>query len=103
MPWFIKTERFKETTLNLSPNHRKAFIAKHREWALKLSESGVKISSGYLVDSTHAPGGGGLLIIEAFSYEEARSIVEKDPMIISDLVTWTLQEWIPVYGHLNLT
>ena len=46
--------------------------------------------------STGAPGGGGLLIIEADSFKVAKSIIEKDPMILNGLVKWKLQEWIPI-------
>ena len=47
---------------------------------------------------TRRPGGGGLLIFEAESYEEALAWVQNDPMIQAGLVDWKLQEWIPVSG-----
>ena len=102
MPWFIKTEHFTSKTNKLSSEVRKKYLNQHRHWVLNLKNSGVDILSGYLVDQDHSPGGGGLLIIEAGSYKEAKSIIEKDPMIVSGLVTWSLQEWIPVIGKPNI-
>ena len=100
MPWFVKTERFKSSTLSLMPSEREKYLSKHREWVIQLNSSGNKASSGYLVNSNRLPGGGGLLIFQAKSYEEAKALVEEDPMIVNDLVEWNLQEWIPFAGEI---
>ena len=99
MPWFIKTEQFTSETKKLLPKMRRKYLEQHYSWVCKLNDSGITISSGYLVDKDHSPGGGGLLIIKADSYKIAKSIIEKDPMIISGLVTWNLQEWVPILGE----
>ena len=99
MPWFIKTEHFNTETVKLLPEFREKYIEQHRTWLFKLKNEGIQISSGYLVNKNHCPGGGGLLILEANSYAEAKSIIEHDPMIEAGLVTWQLQEWIEVYGQ----
>lgn len=98
MPWFIKIEKFTPKTLELSVEDRKVFIDQHKSWVKKLKAMGKRISSGYLVDQNKTPGGGGVLIIKADSYEQAISIVHQDPMISKGLVTWELQEWIPIAG-----
>ncbi len=100
MPYFIKTERFTDDTLELLPEKRYMYIAAHRKWVLGLRNSGINISSGYLVDQKGEAGGGGLLVLEAESLKEAKSILEKDPMIANNLVNWKLQEWISVSGKL---
>ena len=100
MPLFIKTERFTEKALKLSPEKRQNHINEHCYWVEKLNKSGIKICSGYLVNEKRLPGGGGMLVIEAKSFIEAQSFIKQDPMIISDLVNWNLQEWIPVVGIL---
>ncbi|HGY5541273.1 MAG: YciI family protein [Prochlorococcus sp.] len=100
MPWFVKTERFTTQTLSLLPAQRQAYLAAHRAWVKGLISSGIKVSSGYLVDAEQRPGGGGLLILKADSFEAARRLVEQDPMIVEGLVDWNLQEWIPVCGEL---
>ena len=98
MPIFIKTEKFKDETLRLSKNERKIFLLMHKEWVENIRQSGNYIHSGYLINKNKIPGGGGLLIFEAKDYLSAQKIIEKDPMITNDLVTWELQEWIPING-----
>ena len=98
MPIFIKTEKFKKETLKLSNNERKNFLLMHKQWVKKLSKSGKYIHSGYLISENKKPGGGGLLIFEATDYLKARKIIENDPMIKHELVTWDLQEWISIDG-----
>ena len=98
MPIFIKTEKFKDETLELSNSERKVFLLMHQKWVKDIRQSGNYIHSGYLINEQKIPGGGGLLIIEAKDYSSAQQIIEKDPMITNDLVTWELQEWIPING-----
>ena len=98
MRWFIKTETFTPETAALSIDQRRPHLEAHRRWVMAQSKSGRRIHSGYLVDGEGRPGGGGLLIFEARSYEEAFSWVQADPMIQAGLVTWTLQEWIQISG-----
>ena len=100
MPWFIKTESFTKQTLKLEKKERKVLIAKHKSWVIKLQSLGMTISSGYLVDEKQLPGGGGLMIIKATCFEEAKSLIEKDPMITDGFVKWELHEWIPLVGKL---
>ena len=100
MPWFIKTERFTAQTLTLLPEQRQIYIDAHREWIKALRGSGIKVSSGFLVDAQQRPGGGGLLVLQADSFEAAKRLVEQDPMIVEGLVKWDLQQWIPVCGEL---
>ena len=99
MPIFIKTEKFKDNTLELSDSERKKFLSMHKEWVKEINQSGNYIYSGYLINEKKMPGGGGLLIIEARDYLTARKIIEEDPMIKNKLVIWELQEWIPINGN----
>ena len=96
MPIFIKTERFKDKTSELSNNERKEFLSMHKRWVKEINKSGHYIQSGYLVDEKKLPGGGGLLILEAKNYLSAKKIIENDPMITNDLVNWDLKEWISI-------
>ena len=100
MPWFIKTEKFTAQTLTLLPEQRQTYLAAHYEWIKVLRSEGVKVSSGFLVDAEQRPGGGGLLVLQADSFEAAKRLVEQDPMIVEGLVKWDLQQWIPVCGEL---
>ena len=100
MPIFIKTEQFTQQTLSLSIKERQVFLNAHKSWVVKINKNGHKVSSGYLIDSEGLPGEGGMLIIDTNSYEEAKYIVEQDPMITSGLVNWKLHEWVSVNGQL---
>ena len=77
MRMFIKTERFTSKTINLSHEKRQNHINKHKSWVMGLNKSGVKMISGYLVDKQGLPGGGGLLIIEAKSFNDAENVIKK--------------------------
>ena len=98
MPWFIKHETFTAETAALPLDQRRPHLEAHRAWVEQESAAGRRIRSGFLVDGQQRPGGGGLLIFEAASYAEALAWVQQDPMIRAALVSWTLQEWIPVSG-----
>ena len=98
MPIFIKTEQFRNKTLELSNIERKKFLLMHKEWVINIQNSGHYIHSGYLINEKKMPGGGGLLIFEAKDYITAKKIIENDPMIKNNLVIWNLQEWISIDG-----
>ena len=98
MPIFIKTEKFKCDTSDLSNSERKKFLLMHKKWVKDISKSGHYIHSGYLINEKKKPGGGGLLIFEAKDYLTAKKIIENDPMIKHELVIWDLQEWISIDG-----
>tara|TARA_Y100001968_G_scaffold292981_1_gene298640 strand:+ start:5929 stop:6264 length:336 start_codon:yes stop_codon:yes gene_type:complete len=102
MPWFIKTESFTQETLQLLPEERQEFIKKHKQWVISLKNLGQKVSSGYLVNEKKIPGGGGLLIVEAKSFAEAKLLIEKDPMIVYGLVNWKLHQWMPTVGDFSI-
>ena len=96
MPLFVKTEKFKKETLELSNIERNNFLLLHKEWVLKMKKSGHHMHSGYLINKNKIPGGGGLLIFEAEDYFTAHEVIKNDPMIKNELVYWELQEWISI-------
>ena len=96
MPIFIKTEKFKDETLELSKSEREKFLFMHKEWVKDISNSGHYIHSGYLINEKKMPGGGGLLILKAKNYLTAKKIIENDPMIKHNLVIWDLHQWISI-------
>ena len=98
MPWFAKHETFTPSAAALPIEQRRPHLEAHRRWVDQQAEQGRSIRSGFLVDSSRRPGGGGLLIFEADCYADALSLVKQDPMIEAGLVSWSLQEWIPVSG-----
>jgi hypothetical protein len=95
MPWFLKHETFRQPYAVMRPH-----LEAHKAWVAELRGRGVRVSSGYLVDGQGQPGGGGLLLLEASSYDEAEALVHRDPMVISGGVDWWLQQWRPAVGEL---
>jgi uncharacterized protein YciI len=101
MPWFIKQETFTAAMTSLSAEQRRNHCNDHRCWVETQRREGFAMASGFLVDDQHKPGGGGLLVFEAESYEAAKAFIAADPMIARNLVDWTLHEWRPVEGSLR--
>ena len=97
MPWFIKRE-----TIHAAPAEMRQHLAAHRAWVAERRAQGVRISSGYLVDSEGRPGGGGLLLLEAADHAAAEALISQDPMVRSGCVSWTLHGWISAVGDLDL-
>ena len=95
MPIFVKTEIIKKEFINKN-KFKKKFVDKHIFWIKELKKAGVNIKSGFLVNEIKQPGAGGLLIIEAKTYEEALKIIKEDPMIKNKIVDWKLNEWIDI-------
>ena len=100
MPFFIKTEKFTTEAMCLALQDRKEYLAEHKDWVVKLKKSGINISSGYLIDDKRQPGGGGILILESESFDQAKFLILQDPMIRNNLVTWEINEWVSVVGRL---
>ena len=73
----------------------------HSRWVQAQRRAGFAMASGFLVDDQHKPGGGGVLVFSAESYEAAKAFIAADPMIARNLVDWTLHEWKPVEGSLQ--
>jgi uncharacterized protein YciI len=97
MPWFIKCETFSRPYAEVRPH-----LEAHRLWVEGLRQQGMRISSGYLVDSQNKPGGGGLLLLEAPDHASAEALIRQDPMLISGSVDWSLHRWMPVVGDLGM-
>ncbi len=98
MPFFIKTEQFNEKARKIDIKMKRDLINEHKQWVSNLSLLGHIIYSGYLINYKKEPGGGGLMILKAESFSMAKKVIETDPMILSGLVSWQLNEWIYVSG-----
>ena len=60
------------------------------------------MASGFLVDADQRPGGGGLLVFQAASYDQALALIQQDPLIAGGWVDWQLHQWIAAVGDLGL-
>ncbi len=95
MPIFIKTELIKKEYLILKEK-RKQVINEHIKWIKDLKKNGINIKSGFLVDESQKPGDGGLLMLDAETFQDALEIIKNDPMVKNNMVEWKLNEWIDI-------
>lgn len=83
MPTFVKIERgiVDKTIFD-------RYVRDHKEYVRNLIAKGHKARTGYWAEF-----GGGMLIFEASSLEEAKEIVAHDPLIKNNCVRYELHEW----------
>ncbi len=61
-------------------------IAAHREWVKKQIAEGVLVQAGKWGDN------GGMIVVKAESREEADRVVNQDPLVLADLITFETAE-----------
>lgn len=83
MPTFVKIEKgiVNKKTFD-------QYVTAHKNYVRQLIAQGHQAKTGYWGEF-----GGGMLIFKANSLEEAKSIVEQDPLIVNHCVTYELHEW----------
>lgn len=95
--WFCKSEFFKKPYPDVKP-----YLEEHKLWVLEMRKSGHCITSGYRVDGSGRPGGGGLMFLAAKTYDEAQSVILKDPLVANDCVDWVLNGWNSQVGDIEM-
>jgi uncharacterized protein YciI len=83
MAWFVKIE---EGIVD-KPTFDK-HVPAHKAYVEDLIAKGHRAKSGYW-----AQRGGGMLLFEADSLEEAKAIVAQDPLVKNNCVRYKLYEW----------
>jgi uncharacterized protein YciI len=83
MPWFVKIE----AGLVDKPTFDQ-YVPAHRAYVQDLIDKGHKAKTGYW-----AQRGGGMMLFEAVSMDEAEAIVAADPLVNKGCVTYQLYEW----------
>ena len=83
MPWFVKIEK----GIVEKPVFDQ-YVPAHVAYVKDLIAKGHKAKTGYW-----ARRGGGMLLFEAASREEAQALVELDPLIQNGCVSYELHEW----------
>ena len=86
MPWFVKIE----TGVVDKPTFDR-YVPAHVEFVKELVRQGHRAKSGYWQER-----GGGMLLFWAESLEDAKAIVQRDPLIKNDCVHYELHEWCVV-------
>ena len=83
MPWFVKIE---EGIVDKATFDR--YVPAHKAYVRDLIIKGHQARTGYWAEF-----GGGMLLFEAESIEEARAIVAEDPLVKNSCVKYQLHEW----------
>lgn len=61
-------------------------IAAHREWVKQQIAAGVLVQAGKWGDN------GGMIVVKAGTREEADKVVNQDPLVLADLITFETAE-----------
>ncbi|MEM6597189.1 MAG: YciI family protein [Cyanobacteria bacterium P01_D01_bin.36] len=88
MAWFVKIER----GIVDKPRFDQ-FVSAHIDYVNDLIAKGHQARSGYWAER-----GGGMLIFQADSMAEAKSLMSADPLIANNCVDYELHEWCIVAG-----
>ncbi|MBD2329781.1 YciI family protein [Alkalinema sp. FACHB-956] len=83
MAWFVKIE---EGIVDKQTFDQ--YVAAHKAFVQNLIDQGHHARTGYW-----AQRGGGMMLFEADSMEQAKAIVEQDPLIVNGCVNYKLYEW----------
>ncbi len=83
MPWFVKIEEgiVDKPTFD-------QYVPAHKTYVQDLIAKGHKAKTGYWAER-----GGGMLLFEANSIEEAKAIVAQDPLVQNNWVKYVIHEW----------
>ncbi|MBD1852230.1 YciI family protein [Leptolyngbya sp. FACHB-711] len=83
MPWFVKIEKgvVDKSTFD-------QFVPAHKAYVRTLINQGHQAKTGYWGDL-----GGGMMLFQAASLEEAKAIVAQDPLIQNGCVDYQIHEW----------
>lgn len=83
MPWFVKIE---EGIVDKATFDQ--YVPDHKAYVQELIAKGHKAKTGYW----HRRGGG-MLLFEAESMEQARSLVAEDPLVKNGCVKYDVYQW----------
>jgi uncharacterized protein YciI len=83
MAWFVKIEAGKVEKPIFDQ-----YVPAHKAYVQDLIDKGHKAKTGYWGQR-----GGGMMLFEAASMEEAKAIVAQDPLVQNDCVSYQLYEW----------
>ncbi|ARV59448.1 hypothetical protein BZZ01_13160 [Nostocales cyanobacterium HT-58-2] len=83
MPWFVKIEEGK-----VDESIFDQYVPAHKAYVEELIAKGHKAKTGYWAQK-----GGGMMLFEATSKDEAEAIVAGDPLVQNGCVNYKLYEW----------
>ncbi|HEV8680955.1 MAG TPA: YciI family protein [Stellaceae bacterium] len=99
----LGTQLYVVHTTPVAPREKIAeLLPQHLEHQVRLEKSGVMFAAGPLMNEDGSPGGG-LIVIRAESFADARAIADTDPLHAAELRTYTIRRWTVNEGSYSLT
>ncbi|HEY9602473.1 MAG TPA: YciI family protein [Allocoleopsis sp.] len=83
MPWFVKIE---EGIVDKAIFDQ--YVPAHKAYVRDLIAKGHRAKTGYWAER-----GGGMLLFEAASLDEANAIIAQDPLVQNKCVNYKIHEW----------
>lgn len=88
---------------NAEPAQLRPHLEAHLDFMIKLEEAGVLFASGPLFSADGIMTGEGITLLRAASFEEARTIAERDPFVREGLRTFSIKRWTINEGRIDLS
>jgi uncharacterized protein YciI len=89
------------TTPNASREELDRLLPEHLEHQIRLEKSGIMFAAGPMTNADGTPAGG-LIVIRAKDFAEAKAIADSDPFHKSGLRSYTLRRWTVNEGSYGL-
>ncbi|MBX2886037.1 MAG: hypothetical protein KTR32_39140 [Granulosicoccus sp.] len=99
----LRKELYLITTTPARAEGTQEMLPAHLEYQIKLEREGKLYGAGPFYKEGESKPSGGLIILRAQSYEEARSLADADPMHANKLRTYTVQKWLLNEGAMTFT
>ena len=90
------------STLVGSKEQLGALLEEHLAFMIGLEEKGVLFASGPFMEN-NVSDGGGMSIVRAVSANEARTILDRDPLVVAKVRKYDLREWHLMEGNIQVT
>jgi len=75
----------------------------HLEYQVQMEREGKLFGAGPFFEEGNETPSGGLIILRASSYDEARALADADPFHAAGLRSYTIQKWMMNEGGLKLS
>lgn len=104
---FLRKRLFVMLRIPSQINLAQAFFTEHLQWVIDSENRGEIFASGPFVANGRTPGkpgspAGGMTMIRASTFDDAKVIADTDPYIVNDVVKYELKEWLLMEGSFNL-
>lgn len=99
----LRKELYLITTTPARAEGTQEMLPAHLEYQIRLEREGKLYGAGPFYNEGESKPSGGLIILRAKSYEEARSIADADPMHSNNLRTYSVKKWLLNEGAMTFT